>query len=109
MTNTSESENMTTIVDISKKLDVLMTKVDEISIQQSKTNKIVEKLHYSIYSCRQEIDQIRDFVFDTISPYLCELGDSLLGMCSVGLLSTDCTDSVLSGALTTLSPMPLTH
>ena len=42
MTNTSESENMTTIVDISKKLDVLMTKVDEISIQQSKTNKIVD-------------------------------------------------------------------
>lgn len=81
MINASESANMLTINDISKKLDVLMTKVDEISNQQLKTNKSVEKLHCTIYSCRKEIDQIRDFVFDTISPYLCELGDSLLNSC----------------------------
>ncbi|CAF4627876.1 unnamed protein product [Rotaria magnacalcarata] len=79
--NANEKANMITIADISMKLDILMTKVDEISIKQLKTNKIVEKLHCTIYSCRQEIDQIRDFVFDTISPYLRELGDSFLIKC----------------------------
>ncbi|CAF2034111.1 unnamed protein product [Rotaria magnacalcarata] len=81
MINANENVNMITIADISNKLDVLMTKVDELSIKQLKTNKIVEKLHCTIYSCRQEIDQIRDFVFDTISPYLRELGDSFLIKC----------------------------
>ncbi|CAF3415006.1 unnamed protein product [Rotaria socialis] len=79
--NANEKDNMITIADISMKLDILMTKVDEISIKQLKTNKIVEKLHCTIYSCRQEIDQIRNFVFDTISPYLRELGDSFFIKC----------------------------
>jgi hypothetical protein len=75
----NENEYMTSMIEISKKLDALMLKIDDISAEQSIASKKFEKLNQNVYSCRKELDSIKDLVLNTISPYLFELGETILG------------------------------
>ncbi|CAF5083644.1 unnamed protein product [Rotaria magnacalcarata] len=71
-----------------KRNEELKLKNAHLKFQQQQQKSLpsvwTEKSRYlneARYSYDEEIDQIRDFVFDTISPYLRELGDSFLIKC----------------------------
>jgi hypothetical protein len=72
-------DNTITISDISKKLDLVLTKIEELSLEQSKIIISVNKLNQNYHICRNEIDLIKKFIQNTISPYLCQLSEAFMG------------------------------
>jgi hypothetical protein len=78
----SANENVATTSDISNKLDALIAKVNELSKEQMRTNKAVEDLHLNFHTYRHEVDSLRAFVVETLSQYLGDIVDVLLGKCN---------------------------
>jgi hypothetical protein len=65
--------------ELSKKIDLLLSKVDELATEQSRSTNNMEILLQNYNSCRDELNTIKCFLRETISPYLCELSETVLG------------------------------
>ena len=74
--------NSTASSDISNKLDALMEKINEISTEQLRMNKLIEDLHLNFHACRHEVDSLRDYVVGPLIKDLGEIVDVLLGNCN---------------------------
>jgi hypothetical protein len=74
--------NVTASSDISNKLDALMAKINEISTEQLRMNKVIEDLHLNFRICRHEVDSLRGYVVGPLIKHLGEIVDVLLGKCN---------------------------
>lgn len=64
--------------DISKKLDMLMVKMELISAEQTKFNSSINNTNHLITQCNKEIDAMKEFIYNQICPFVCQLGEVFL-------------------------------
>ena len=66
-------------VELSKKIDLLLAKVDALATEQSKSANCMEILIQNHNTCCEEINTIKSFIREAILPYLGELSETVLG------------------------------
>ena len=67
------------IVDISKKLDLIMNKIENISAEQEKIKSNFNNLNQQIVVCHDEINSVKDFIFNKIGNFISTIGDTISG------------------------------
>ncbi|CAF3374466.1 unnamed protein product [Rotaria sp. Silwood2] len=77
--NVQETFDKSVILDISKKLDLLMTKIELFSTEQVKINSSLNNMNQLINSCYKEVNLMKEFPMNSVCPFVCELSDAFLG------------------------------
>jgi hypothetical protein len=68
-----------TMSDISKKLDLIMIKIEHLSIEQATTNSSITNAYQLINSCQKDINFIKEFIMNSVCPFVCDLSNAFLG------------------------------
>ncbi|CAF3948669.1 unnamed protein product [Rotaria sp. Silwood1] len=77
--NIQENTNANAILDISKKLDLLMIKIEHLSTEQAKINSSTHNSIQLLTSCHKEINLLKEFILNKFCPFVCEMSDAFLG------------------------------
>ena len=64
---------------IDKKLDLLMNKIDVLVTEQTTTNSNINILNQQINRCHSNVDSIKQFILNSLCPYVAQLSESFLG------------------------------
>ena len=64
---------------IDKKLDLLMNKIDVLVTEQATTNSNINNLNQQINRCHSNVDSIKQFILNSLCPYVAQLSESFLG------------------------------
>lgn len=68
-------------LDISNKLDLLMLKVEHLSMEQTKINSSINNVNQLINQCHLENKLMKEFILNKLCPYVCQLSETFLGKC----------------------------
>jgi hypothetical protein len=74
-----ENTDPSTIFDISKKLDLIMNKIELMSTEQAKIHSSIYDTNQFVNSCYKKIDLMKEFIMNKLCPFVCELSDAFLG------------------------------
>ena len=77
--NICQSTDQNMMLSISKKLDLLMIKIENLTSEQAKINLNMNNANLLINSCHKEINLMKEFIMHKVCPFVCELSDSFLG------------------------------
>jgi hypothetical protein len=66
-------------LDISKKLDLMMIKMEHLSAEQSKINLSINNSNQLINQCHKEINSMKEFIMNKFCPYVYQLSEAFLG------------------------------
>jgi hypothetical protein len=75
----TDLNSATANVELAKKIDLLLAKVDVLATEQARSTNNMDILLQNYNACRYELNTIKSFLRETISPYLCELSETVLG------------------------------
>lgn len=56
-----------------------MIKMELISAEQAKFNSSIINTNHLVNQCNKEINGIKEFIFNQICPFVCQLGEVFLG------------------------------
>ena len=70
-------------LDISKKLDLIMTKIENFSIEQEKIKSSIVNFNKQLVVCHEEINTMKEFIFDKLCTFIGEISETISGKCKL--------------------------
>ena len=73
------SVNTSMVLDLSKKIDLLMIKVENLTTEQAKLNYSTDNAIHLINECNKQITVIQEFAMNKFCPFVFELCEAFIG------------------------------
>ncbi|CAF1308652.1 unnamed protein product [Adineta steineri] len=77
--NIASNEYPDALSDINKKLNQIMSKMEQITSEQTNMNANTTKAFRLINTWQKDLASLKEFIFDKVSPYIFNLSEAFLG------------------------------